>query len=98
LTITLFVSPHASSKPDGLEKVALDQGFAGDERAHALENAPTAGYQVRGVDDPGLSTAAAGAIGVGVTFVLVSSLLFVARRAKRGRADRSDQLTTTSAS
>jgi uncharacterized iron-regulated membrane protein len=94
LVIAMLVSPHASTSPDGLEKVAQDQGFAQQERPHALERAPTAGYQVRGVDDHGISTGVAGAIGVVVTFVLVSGLLLAARRARQGKRARPQPVTT----
>ena len=64
LALAFFVSPQASSKPDGLNKVAIDKGFADQEQAHRLEGAPTAGYEVEGVDDDRLSTGLAGVIGV----------------------------------
>jgi cobalt/nickel transport protein len=78
--LAFFLSPHASSEPDGLERVAIDEGFADEESNHALDDAPTAGYEVRGVDDDGLSTGLAGLVGVGVTFVLAGGLFLVVRR------------------
>jgi hypothetical protein len=82
LALAFFVSPEASSKPDGLNKVAIDKGFAGDEKAHALDDSPTAGYGVEGVDDERLSTGLAGIIGVGVTFGLGLALFWVIRRSR----------------
>ena len=84
--LAFFVSPHASSSPDGLNKVAIDEGFDRTEQPHALADAPTAGYAVRGVDDDGLSTGLAGLIGVAATFAVAAGLLLVVRRA-RGRSE-----------
>jgi hypothetical protein len=79
--LAFFVSPQASSEPDGLDRVATDEGFADQESNHALDDTPTAGYEVRGVDDDRLSTGLAGLIGVGVTFVLAGGVFLVVRRA-----------------
>ena len=83
LLLAFFVSPAASSKPDGLEKVAIDQGFADQEEAHGLAGAPTAGYAVEGVDDDRLSTGLAGLIGVTVTFAIGAGLFLLVQRAGR---------------
>jgi hypothetical protein len=78
--VALFVSPVASADPDGLERVALDQGFADSADQHALADLPTADYAVRGVDDPRWSTALSGLIGVAVTFALGAGLFALVRR------------------
>jgi cobalt/nickel transport protein len=83
LVLAFFVSPSASGDPDGLNKVAIDKGFAGTERDHALEEAPTAGYDMRGVDDDRLSTGVAGVIGVAVTFSVAGGVMLVVKRARR---------------
>ena len=83
LALAFFVSPQASSKPDGLNKVAIDEGFADQERAHALDSSPTAGYAVDGVDDGRLSTGLAGVIGVTVTFAVAGGLFLVVKRTRR---------------
>lgn len=80
LALAFLVGPAASSEPDGLERVAIDQGFADREAPHALAGAPTAGYEVDGVDDDRLSAALAGVLGVVATFVLAGGLLVVVRR------------------
>jgi cobalt/nickel transport protein len=72
-----FVSGYASTAPDGLTKVAQEQGFAGRERAHAFADFPLAGYAVRGVADQRLAGGLAGVIGVAVTF-LVGGAAFAA--------------------
>jgi hypothetical protein len=81
--LAFFVSPQASSQPDGLDKVAIDKGFAESERTHALDDAPTAGYAVKGVDNERLSTGLAGLIGVTITFTIAAGLFVVVRRARR---------------
>jgi hypothetical protein len=68
LGLGIFVSPIADSKPDGLNRVAQEQGFADEERSHALEDSPVAGYGVEGVDNERLSTALSAVIGISVTF------------------------------
>jgi hypothetical protein len=82
-SLAFFVSPQASSKPDGLNKVAIDKGFSDEEKAHSLDGVPTAGYGVEGVDNDRLSTGLAGLIGVTVTFALAGGLFLVVRRAGR---------------
>ena len=66
--LAFFVAPHVSSSPDGLEKVAADNGLDSKVRDHALGDGPMADYAVSGVDESGLSTSLAGIIGVTVTF------------------------------
>jgi hypothetical protein len=83
LVLAFFVSPSASGDPDGLNKVAIDKGFADTETDHALGDAPTAGYEVRGVDDDRMSTGLAGVIGVAVTFAVAGGVMLIVRRARR---------------
>ncbi len=80
VALAFFVAPRASSEPDGLERVAIDEGFIGDADDHALADLPTADYAVDGVDDERLSTGVAGVLGVAVTFALAGGLLHLARR------------------
>jgi cobalt/nickel transport system permease protein len=64
--IVIVLAPLASPDPDGLERVAEDQGF--------LERAGTAlfdilpDYTIPGVSDGTLSTILAGLIGVAIVF------------------------------
>lgn len=80
VALALLVSPRASSQPDGLERVAIDKGFAEEATPHALEGLPTADYGVEGIADEGLSTGVAGIIGIAVTFALVAGIVLVAHR------------------
>lgn len=70
LALALFVSPFASSSPDGLEKVAEEEGFGDAADDHALDDSLVADYSVDGVDDERVSTGVAGVVGVLVTFGL----------------------------
>jgi hypothetical protein len=84
LGLAFFVRPYASSSPDGLEKVSIDEGFSETAEDHALADSPLADYAVEGVDDEGLSTGLAGIIGVVITFG-VGMILFGALRVMRAR-------------
>lgn len=84
--LVLVVAPEASSQPDGLERVALDEGFAGEGDDHALADAPTADYGVEGVDDARLGTGLAGVLGIAVTFAVAGGLALVLAR-RRGSPD-----------
>jgi cobalt/nickel transport system permease protein len=80
VALAFVVAPEASSEPDGLEKVAIDEGFVDGARDHDLADSPTADYGVRGVDDAQLSTGLAGALGIGVTFLVTGGLVLLVRR------------------
>ncbi len=89
LGLAVLVSPFASSAPDGLNRVAIDQGFAQTEREHPLAGSPLAGYAVKGVEDERLSTGLSGLIGVVVTFgagMVLFGALRVVRTRRAGRA------------
>lgn len=85
LALAMVVGPFASSAPDGLEKVADQEGFATDSD-HDLAASPLTDYSVDGVDDGRLGTALAGAIGVLLTFAIGAGL-FVAIRRTRPRLE-----------
>jgi len=91
LALAFFVSPYASSSPDGLAKVAADEGIDAGQMDHTFSAGPLADYEVKGVDDTKLSAGLAGIIGVTVTFVIGLGL-FVILRNVRGR----DQPTSAS--
>lgn len=83
LLLAFLVSPRASSRPDGLEKVAIDNGFADTAQGHDLDYSPLTDYGVKGVDDPRLSTGVAGVVGVATTFALGLGLFALVRRKSR---------------
>jgi cobalt/nickel transport protein len=87
LALALLVSPFADRDPDGLTKVAEEEGFADAEQEHDLADSPVADYEVSGVDDDRLSTGVAGMVGVLVTFGVALgafALLRTLRRASQG--------------
>jgi hypothetical protein len=80
----LLLSPLASSEPDGLEKVASENGFAESAEGHALQDGPLAGYSVKGINDERWSNALSGLIGMLITFG-VGLAVFALLRATRRR-------------
>ena len=78
----------AADEPDGLERVAIDEGFDEAAEDHALADSPLADYAVEGVEDERLSTGLAGLVGVAITLVVAGGLFYgirvygKARRAK----------------
>lgn len=91
LGLALLVSPYANGSPDGLNKVAEDEGFARSETDHDLDDSPLAGYAVRGVNDERIGKGLSGVIGVLVTFGLGLGLfgLMRVRRESRAAGERS---------
>jgi hypothetical protein len=79
-------SYYASASPDGLEKVAEDQGFAGTATEHDLADSPVADYSVRGVGDARLSGGLAGVLGVVATLAVGGVLFRVVRGRRRDAA------------
>jgi cobalt/nickel transport system permease protein len=75
VALAVLVSPFASSSPDGLEKVAADNGF---EEAAAeqpvWDEAPIPDYLFPGIQSEGVATAVAGAIGTFALFVLLLAI------------------------
>lgn len=86
LALAFFVSPLASSSPDGLERVAIDQGFEGQATEHAMAAGPLADYSVAGVHQTWLSTGLSGVIGVVLCFALAGALVLAIRWTRRRAA------------
>ncbi|MFF0740968.1 energy-coupling factor ABC transporter permease [Streptomyces sp. NPDC004111] len=80
LVLAGVVSFYASASPDGLEKVAADQGIDKNVREHAAADSPLADYGVRNVDNARLSGGLAGVIGVGVTVAVGSGVFWAVRK------------------
>ncbi|WP_330330872.1 energy-coupling factor ABC transporter permease [Streptomyces sp. NBC_00536] len=94
LLLAGFVSYYASSSPDGLEKVAADQGIDQKAEPHAAADSPLADYGVKDVSDARLSGGLAGVIGVGATIAVGSGVFWAVRR-RRGADDRTPVSTAT---
>lgn len=82
VSLALFVGPSASPAPDGLEKVASEQGFGDAAKESPVQGGPLAGYSVRGVEDERLGTGVAGLVGTLLTFGLGLGLFGLVRAAK----------------
>ncbi|WP_326766037.1 energy-coupling factor ABC transporter permease [Streptomyces sp. NBC_01591] len=80
LVLAGFVSYYASANPDGLEKVAADQGIDKKTEEHAAKDSPLADYGVKDVSNARISGGLAGVIGVGATIVVGSGVFYVVRR------------------
>jgi cobalt/nickel transport protein len=96
LVLAGVVSNFASASPDGLDATArkgctvgADGTVTGGtcmaqrEQGHQLAGGPLAGYGIRGVHNPYLSTGLAGAAGVLVTFGVGAGMFWLVRRRDR---------------
>jgi cobalt/nickel transport system permease protein len=68
LGLALFVSPFASTWPDGLDKAAETLGFKDKEAADRPLPAPVSDYKMPGVASDALATSIAGGLGTLVVF------------------------------
>lgn len=92
-----ILSPFASPEPDGLERVAEDEGFAAKGEAEPVYGgSPMPDYRVPGIESRSVSTRLAGVIGTGIAFVLGLGAGFGVRALKRARAKRHDDSTSGS--
>ncbi|GAA2457743.1 energy-coupling factor ABC transporter permease [Streptomyces lavendulocolor] len=85
LVLAGVVSFYASASPDGLEKVAADQGIDKKAEEHAAADSPLADYGVSGLTDARLSGGLAGTIGVGGTVLVGTGVFRALRRRKDAR-------------
>ncbi len=91
LIVAGVLSGFAAGDPDGLERVAIDEGFDETTEDHALAGSPLADYAVEGVEDERLSTGLAGVVGVATTLAVAGGLFYgirlygKTRRAKETR-------------
>ena len=77
----VLLSPLASSFPDGLERVAIDQGFI--ERAQSAPYQLIADYLFPGIANETSATIVAGFVGVLVVFGLVFAFASIVRRQQK---------------
>ncbi|MDT0488793.1 PDGLE domain-containing protein, partial [Streptomyces doebereineriae] len=87
------VSFYASANPDGLERVAADQGIDEKAEEHGAADSPLADYGVGDIANARLSGGLAGVIGVSATVVVGTGVFWVVRRRReddRGGPARSD--------
>ncbi|WP_406861411.1 energy-coupling factor ABC transporter permease [Streptomyces sp. HUAS MG47] len=86
LLLAGFVSFYASASPDGLEKVAADQGIDKNVEEHAAADSPLADYAVKGVEAVRVSGGLAGTIGVGATLAVGTGVFWAVRRRRDAEA------------
>lgn len=80
LSLAGGLSFYASSSPDGLEKVAEDEGFLESAQDSALSNSPLADYGLAGLDGERLSVGIAGVVGVVATAVIALALFTLIKK------------------
>lgn len=90
LVLAGFVSFYASADPDGLEKVAADQGIDKKTEPHHNADSPLADYGVEDISDARVSGGLAGAIGVGATVAVGSGVFWAVSRRRTATAAASD--------
>lgn len=88
LAIAMVASQFAADAPDGLERVAQDQGFASSGSDHPLDGFLFADYATEGVDNESLSLALAGAAGTAISLAVGAGVVLAVRDRGR-RPDRS---------
>lgn len=83
-----LLSPLASGDPDGLERVAEDQGFL--DRAQGAPFNLLPDYTIPGLDGP-LSTIVAGVVGLLIVFALAYGVTLLLRGRREGRAEAAER-------
>ena len=76
-----FLSPLASSDPDGLERVAEDEGFLDEAKDPPYKI--IADYVFPGVENDNVATILAGVLGVLLVAALTFAIAFLLRRTRR---------------
>ncbi len=75
LLLALFLSPYASSTPDGLEKVAKVKGFSDKGEGWKLwRHAPFSNYAIPWIKNEKVSTALSGLIGTLAIFLIATGV------------------------
>lgn len=83
LIIAGVVSYYADPNPDGLERVAEDQGFIEDAADSANAEIFASDYGIAGVEDERLSVGLAGVLGIVVMVVVGFGLFWFLGRGKK---------------
>jgi len=80
LLAAVFFSPFASTKPDGLERVAEDKGFLERGEGPQAVKAPIRDYILPGIKNERLATSIAGLVGVIIVGALGFGLGIILKR------------------
>jgi hypothetical protein len=82
------VSPFASSSPDGLERVAAEEGFSDRGQLGPIqERAPAPDYAFPGIGNERVATGVAGFVGTLAVFAIGAGLTWSLRRRGPDRGD-----------
>jgi cobalt/nickel transport protein len=87
LLLAGVASFYASSRPDGLNRVAEDHGFAQTQQDHRAADGTFAGYETKGIGNGRLSGGLAGVVGSVVVLSLTGGITYAVRR-RRTAGDR----------
>jgi len=85
--LALIISPIASPRPDGLEKVAGDKGFIEKADVKPTVRSPLRDYIMPGIKNEKVATAIAGALGTLLVFGIgygLAAILGAKQRNKKG--------------
>jgi len=82
VTIAVFLSPLASSHPDGLEKVAEDKNFLQAAEEKEIIKAPVPDYSMPGIKNETAAGSVAGLVGTIIVFCIAYGTgLFLKKKA-----------------
>jgi len=96
VAIAVFLSPLASSHPDGLEKVAEDKNFLQKAEEKEIIKAPVPDYSMPGIKNEKVAGSIAGLIGTLLVFAVAYGIgVFLKSRRRSSRAyTKKNNLTT----
>jgi len=83
LFLAFFISPFASSWPDGLEKVALDKGFLEKGEVTPVFTSPVPDYAWPGTKSERMATSLAGIFGTLLVFSAGYAVATLLRKRER---------------
>ncbi len=90
VALAFFFSPFASQSPDGLEKVAEDEGFLHKGEGQEVFSAPIPDYAMPNVKHEGLATSLAGLVGTVLTFGVAFGLGYLIRRKAKDLVEKKE--------
>ncbi|MEO1062161.1 MAG: energy-coupling factor ABC transporter permease [Actinomycetota bacterium] len=88
LLFAVVVSQFAVDNPDGLEKVAEDEGFIDEGEEHTFGDSLFSDYATDGIDNETLSLAVAGSTGVAITLAVGYGIFAAVRRKDEPAVER----------
>jgi cobalt/nickel transport system permease protein len=83
VVVGVVVSQFAASNPDGLERVAIDNGFEESATDHALASSWFSDYATAGISNESVSLAVAGVAGICITLLVGGGVVSASRSARR---------------